>query len=60
MEEKTKVIPEAQIRKELISLKTYPFQIQVLPHEIYFEDREFLFVKELYRMGIISSKEWVC
>lgn len=25
MEEKTKVIPEAQIRKELISLKTYPF-----------------------------------
>lgn len=30
---------------------------ETLPYEIYFEDREFLFVKELYRMGIISSKE---
>ena len=31
-----------------------------LPYEIYFEDREYLFVKDLYRKGIISSKEWVC
>lgn len=27
---------------------------------IYFEARKFLFLKELYSMGIISSKSWVC